>query len=138
MAVLTLGKDEATYLAAFLARVTGWDDRAAVRIQARRGVLGVFAPSPLDVLVFVALPLASDAGEPVDSTVSAGRLRDVIGDVSRLTSRNDVTLPDPVTGSASLAVLPPVGPWAPGEKGLAGDLVPRVEDAVSAFRASVP
>jgi hypothetical protein len=138
VAVLALAKDEASYLAAFLARVTGWDDRAAVRLQVRRGHVGCYAPSPLDVLAVVVLPLAVQSDDGVDTTVSAGRLRDVIGDVARLGATSDVTVPDPITGSPSLAVLPPVGPWAPGERGIAGDLLPRVEDAVAGFRASVP
>jgi hypothetical protein len=140
---LPLAKDEASYLAAFLARVTGWDDRAAVRLQVRRGHVGCYAPSPLDVLAVVVLPLAGrgddvDGVDEMDTTVSAGRLRDVIGDVALVGAVTDVTVPDPITGSPSLAVLPPVGPWAPGERGVAGDLLPRVAEAVAGFRASVP
>jgi hypothetical protein len=133
-----LRKDEALHLAAFLGRIVGWDERAAVRVQARGGVIGVFAPCPLDVLVFVALPLAAPVDSPIDTTVSAGRLRDVIGDVARVAPQADVTLPDSVTGSASLAVLPPTSPWSPGERGMAGDVTPRIDEAVAAFRASVP
>lgn len=135
---LRLRKDELLHLAAFLGRIVGWDERAAVRVQARGGVVGVFAPCPLDVLVLVALPLAVPVEETVDTTVSAGRLRDVVGDVSRVPPEADLVLPDAVTGSASLAVLPPRSPWSPGEKGLAGDVVPRVDEAVARFRASVP
>lgn len=142
MVALPLAKDEASYLAAFLGRVTGWDDRAAVRLQVRRGHVGCYAPSPLDVLALVVLPLsardAADALDGLDTTVSAGRLRDVVGDVARLASSTDIAVPDPVTGSASLAVLPPVGPWSPGERGLAGDIAPKVDEAVAAFRAQVP
>ncbi len=135
---MQLAKDEAAYLAAFLAKITGWDERAAVRVQARGGAVGVYAPSPLDVLAFVALPLVDRIDEPVDTTVSAGRLRDIIGDVSRIGSSMSLALPDPVTGSASLAVLPPNSPWSPGERGMAGDLTPRIDAAVAEFRASVP
>ena len=105
MTSLRLARDEAAYLAAFLGRIVGWDDRAAVRVQARGRVVGVYAPSPLDVLAFVALPLASAVDDEVDETVSAGRLRDIVGDVSRLRDVSDVPLPDAITGSASLAVL---------------------------------
>jgi len=138
MTSIRLGKDESLHLAAFLGRIVGWDERAAVRMQARGGVVGVYAPCPLDVVVFVALPLGAPVDEPIDTTVSAGRLRDVIGDVARLAPESDVTLPDPVTGSASLAVLPPAAPWSPGERGMAGDVTPRIDAAVAAFRASVP
>lgn len=135
---LTLARDEAAYLAAFLGRITGWDERAAVRVQARGSVVGVYAPSPLDVLGFVALPLAEAVPEDVDTTVSAGRLRDIVGDVSRLPSASDVRLPDPVAGSPSLAVLPPRAAWMPGESGIAGDVAPLVDAAVAQFRAAVP
>ena len=138
MTSLRLGKDEALHLAAFLGRIVSWDERAAVRVQSRGDVVGVYAPGPLDVLVFVALPLAATPDEHVDTTVSAGRLRDVIGDIARLAPESDVVLPDPVTGSASLAVLPPASPWSPGERGMAGDVSAKVDDAVAAFRASVP
>jgi hypothetical protein len=138
VASIRLRRDEAAHLAAYLGRIVGWDERAAVRVQARGGVVGVYAPSPLDVLVLVVLPLAARAEEPVDATVSAGRLRDVIGDVARLAPETDLVLPDPVTGSASLAVLPPSAPWSPGERGIAGDVSPRVDEAVARFRASVP
>ena len=133
-----LAKDEAAYLAAYLGRVTGWDERSAVRVQARGAVLGVYAPSPLDVLAFIALPLVAAADEPIDRTVSAGRLRDIIGDVARLGASTQVVLPDEITGSATLAVLPPSAPWSPGERGMAGDLTPTIDAAVAEFRASVP
>jgi hypothetical protein len=138
MTALRLGKDELLHLAAYLGRIVGWDERAAVRLQARGAVVGVFAPCPLDVLVFVALPLTVPVSESIDTTVSAGRLRDIIGDVARLGPDTDVTLPDAVTGSSSLAVLPPTSPWSPGERGMAGDVIPKVDEAVAKFRASVP
>jgi hypothetical protein len=135
---INLGKDELLHLAGFLGRIVGWDERAAVRVQARGGVVGVFAPCPLDVLVFVALPLGEPVVDTIDTTVSAGRLRDVIGDVARLAPATDLVLPDAVTGSSSLAVLPPTTPWSPGERGMAGDVIPKVDEAVASFRASVP
>ncbi len=138
MIPLNLARDESAHLAGFLARVTGWDERAAVRVQTRRTVLGVYAPSPLDVLGFVALPMASAPADPVDTTVSAGRLRDILGDVARLPTVSEIPLPDPVTGSASLAVLPPPGTWMPGERGTAGDVAGLVDAAVASFRSAVP
>ena len=135
---LYLAKDEAAYLAAYLGRVTSWDERSSVRVQARGNVVGVYAPSPLDVLALIVLPLVAAVDEPVDRTVSAGRLRDVIGDVSRLGASTQVLLPDEVTGSPALAVLPPTAPWSPGERGMAGDITPLIDAAVGEFRASVP
>lgn len=135
---LRLARDEVAYLAAYLGRIVSWDERSAVRVQARGGVAGFYAPSPMDVLVLVALPLAEPVEDPLDTTVSAGRLRDVIGDVTRLAPESDLVVPDPVAGSPSLAVLPPRTPWSPGERGMAGDVTPKVDAAVAAFRAQVP
>ena len=44
MTSIRMGKDEALHLAAYLGRIVGWDERAAVRVQARGGVVGIFAP----------------------------------------------------------------------------------------------
>jgi len=138
-----LAKDEVLHLAGFLGRILGWDERSAVRIVQRGRVVGFYSALPMDVLAFIALPgeVADPNGvaiEDLDVTVSAGRLRDIIGDTSKLDAVTDVRLPDPVAGSPALAVLPPAGPWSSGEKGMAGDLAPVVDAAVAEFRAQVP
>ena len=108
-------------------------------------MLGVYGPLPMDVLGLVVVPLAEPVTgtelDGLDATVSAGRLRDILGDVALVEVRapaRAVRLPDPVTGPPSLGVLPPRGGWDVGEEGLAGDLGPRVDAAVARFRADVP
>ena len=138
-----LAKDEVLHLAGFLGRILGWDERSAVRIVQRGRVVGFYSALPMDVLAFIALPgeVADPNGvaiEDLDVTVSAGRLRDIIGDTAALGSVVDVRLPDAVAGSPALAMLPPAGPWSPGEKGMAGDLAPAVDTAVAEFRSQVP
>ena len=139
---MRLAKDEILHLAGFLGRILGWDERSAVRIVQRGKVLGFYSALPMDVLAFIALPADLDVVNGVetelDVTVSAGRLRDIIGDTSKLEAVTDVRIPDPVAGSPALAVLPPAGPWSSGEKGMAGDLAPVVDAAVAEFRAQVP
>jgi hypothetical protein len=141
-ASMRLAKDEVLHLAAFLGRILGWDERSAVRIVQRGKVLGFYSALPMDVLAFIALPALIDGTHDVetelDVTVSAGRLRDIIGDTSKLEAVTDIRIPDPVAGSPALAVLPPAGPWSSGEKGMAGDLAPVVDAAVAEFRAQVP
>jgi len=140
---MRLAKDEVLHLAGFLSRVLGWDERSAVRIVRRGRVIGFYSALPMDVLAFVALPAVDDGTDvytdaEFDVTVSAGRLRDIIGDTSKLEPITDVRIPDQVAGSPGLALLPPAGPWSVGEKGLAGDLAPVVDAAVAEFRAQVP
>ena len=134
---LSLASDEVAVLGTHLGRLRSWDERSAVRVQIKGAVVGLYAGLPMDVLSLVVLPLRESASELVDVTVSAGRLRDVLGDLTRPTDR-DVALPDPITGPPSIAVLPPKTRWLLGEVGMAGDVVPRVDAAVATFRESVP
>ena len=143
--LLQLAPAEAAYVAAFLARLRSWDERAAVRAQARGAVLGVYGALPMDALALIVVPLAEPVAgtalDGLDATVSAGRLRDILGDVALVeaaTAAKVVRLPDPVTGPPSLGLLPPRGGWSPGEEGLAGALAPLVDAAVAGFRADVP
>lgn len=139
---LRLAPAELGYVAAYLGRLRSWDERAAVRLQARGGVVGLYGPLPMAALALVVVPLAEPVTgsdlDGLDRTVSAGRLRDVVGDVTAGTSSRELRVPDEVTGPASLAVLPPRSGWTPAESGLAGDVLPQVAEAVANFRAGVP
>jgi hypothetical protein len=133
---LPLRYDEAAYVAAHLRRLTTWNQRAVVRLQLSGETLGVFGSPPFDCVSFIAVPLAEPLDDPVelDTMVSAGRLRDVIGDVSaRSQVLRLVTVPDEVAPIAELAVLPPRAPWLPADRGLAGDVRPMVAAAVQEF-----
>jgi hypothetical protein len=139
-APLRLRYEEAAFLAGVLSRIDRWEPGAAVRVQRRGSSLGVYAAPPLGCLALVVLPAAEPAGDEraVDEVVSAGRLRDIIGDVSSRRGPDDVRevrLPDAVGPVAGLAVLPPRDGWLPGDHGVAGDVLPRVERAVADFRA---
>ena len=134
---------EAAFLANYLQTLGEWDARASVRIQQRGAVIGVFGAPPTNCISFVALPLLAapmDSDKAlVDHTVSAGRLRDIIGDVSipgigeRL-----VRLPDAVTGPAELSVLPPGDGWEALDQTRAGFLARIVEEATTDFKRRIP
>ena len=141
---LTLRHDEAAYLAGHLRRLATWEPEAAVRVRVAGSTLGIFGLPPLDCVSFVAVPLAIAEGAEdsaggvgaVDEVVSAGRLRDVIGDVSPSSggAPRTIRLPDSLGPVAGLAVLPPAGPWLPAERGIAGDVRPIVAEGVREFR----
>lgn len=144
---LRLAAPEVTYLAGYLGRLRSWDEWAAVRLQAYRSVVGVYGALPMGALALIVVPLASapddDGLEGLDVTVLAGRLRDILGDVSPAVpatgaSTREIRLPDPVSTAGALTRLPPRGGWSDGESGLAGDLSPQVEAAVARYRAEVP
>lgn len=125
--MLLLAGPEAAYVAAYLGRLRTFDSGATVRLQARGGVVGIYgAPAPRVlslVVVPLAEPVAGTALDGADRTLSAGRLRDVLGTVSGERTR-ELRLPDPVVGSAELSQLPPRSGWIVGAEGPAGQAVP--------------
>jgi hypothetical protein len=141
---LRLEPAEVTYLAGYLGRLRSWDEWAAVRLQVRGAVVGVYGALPMGALALIVLPLAlahgDNASDGHDETVLAGRLRDILGDVSPATdvSVREIRLPDPVSAAGALTRLPPRGGWSPGKSGRAGDLSPQVAAAVARYRAEVP
>lgn len=142
-ASLHLRYPEATFLAGYLRVLVEWDARACVRLLQRRAVVGVFGAPPTGCLSFVALPLVTgdlDAPAPVaDRTVSAGRLRDIIGDVTvRVDQDRIVQIPEAVTGPAELALLPPSDGWEASGSSAARTVVEVVDQAVAQFKSRVP
>ena len=132
---LGLKHDEALFLAAHLRRLTNWDERTAVRIQVRGNSLGVYAPPPMGVLSLVALPIASSEEDGLDRVVSAARLRDIIGDVSKIAADSvfSMAVPDAITGPPSLGMLPPREGWHPPVQAMAGDLVVDIDSSIKSL-----
>ncbi len=153
---------DAAFVAAYLKHLVEWDARASVRVQRRGNTIGVYGAPPLGCLslivvpTFVAQPLPEEPAIPEDTvrsepgppafdlTVSAGRLRDVLGDVSGPARRGPfeqikrMTMPDAVTGPTELILLPPDGPWDNTGQTTASDLVSLVEGGVTEFRRRAP
>ncbi|NQU36752.1 MAG: hypothetical protein HQ526_04040 [Actinobacteria bacterium] len=143
-AALHMRHAEVVFLASYLNSLTEWDARAAVRIVQRDRVVGFFGAPPTGCITFIAVPLSS-AGEEQEvvhsRTVSAGRMRDVLGDVSlppRGFAGRRLRVPDPVTGPLELLTLPPLSGWERTESTTAEALGPLVEEALGEFRRRVP
>jgi len=136
MSALTLAKPETMFLANYLRQLTQWDDRAAVRVQVRDGVVGFYGGPLNSVISLIAIPLAA-ATEDIDTTVSAGRLRDIIGDVRVVTGAQNYTLPDECLVPSILQLLPPREGWMPPFKTTAGDLVADVDGRIASIQAQV-
>lgn len=140
---LALAPTEATFLAGYLGRLRSWDEWAAVRLQVRGRVVGVYAALPMGVLSLVVLPLAAPPADAdtadLDVTVLAGRFRDILGDVSAAApGTRQVQVPDEVSGPVALTRLPPRDGWSQIQSGVADDLAAPVAAAVAAFREQVP
>ena len=129
----TLRYDDAVFVAAHLRRLLTWDERTAVRIQVRGSALGLFASPPLGVTSLIVVPVTDvDQVDGLDRVVSAGRFRDVLGDVARLGAAQEIPMriPDAVLGPPSLAMLPPREGWFPPVSTTAGDLVGDVDESI--------
>lgn len=138
---------EAVFLARYLAKLVEWDAKACVRLRRKGRVVGVFGAPPTACITFVALPVQEDHAfddstpDPnLDRVVSAGRLRDVLGDVSHAPvgdSNRRLQIPEPVTGPPELALLPPQQGWEVLGQIEAGVLDGGVDKALADYRAQI-
>ncbi len=129
------GAVEAQGLAAYLQRVLGLDTRAAVRLQARGTVLGVWSGPPFDVLALRPVALAEPA--ELDVTVSGQRLLDAMGPALG----EEFAVPASVTGPGWAGLLPPRSGWTRIGQVTVESLHASVASGVTSFRAkaeSVP
>ena len=135
MPTLTLAKPELLFLAGYLRQLTRWSVDAAVRVQGRGTVAGFYG-APLDeVITLISLPVGPLDAD-FDVTVSAGRLRDVIGDVRNVEGATTLTLPDEVSVPPILNVLPPTSGWSPPFLTTAGDLAAQVDPQIEKLSIS--
>jgi hypothetical protein len=125
---IVIGQDEVRSLKVFLEKLTFWDYRTNIRIQIKQSNIGLFGSTPFNCLAFLALPLEKDAGE-VDLVLSAAYFLKNLGPETEIQDENK---PAP-----ELALLPPSGPWMPGEKGLAGDILPLVKQRLEKLKAQI-
>lgn len=137
---IELKYEEAVHLAGVLRNLTRWDAAAVIRIQTRGKIAGIWAKTPMGCLVFIAIPLASEPAMPVDSVVFAGRLRDILGDLSSISDSNRVksySLPDDLGRPLEYAEMPPESKWIQGEKMTCGNLNDAVEKTISEYHSQI-
>lgn len=140
MLSIRLKYDEAAHFAIFARKIAAWDSLGTLRVQSRGTVVGVWAHTPMDCLVFVALPLAEMIEEDFDRIVSASRMRDILGDVSKPTEANRLAtyrLPDEFPLTEQLSNLPPEGRWIQGERMTCDALISTVEHAIQDYHQQI-
>jgi hypothetical protein len=133
---LVLKYQEAVHVASFLRRLVSWDARAVVRIQSRNSVAGLWGVTPMGCLAFIAVPLGEAPDPAIDTIVSAGRVRDILGDLSQCTDSNREVayrLPDEMPVVSQLTELPPQGAWIPADRLAACQISELVDDAVAEY-----
>jgi hypothetical protein len=136
---IRLADPEATVLEGFGRRQLAWDASLPARVISSGSAVGLFTCPPMGVLVFFAVP----ALEPIsdddrcDVLVPLARFADLVRDHGR-TGLDPTILPRalvPPGPAPSLHHLPPADGWQLPIHGVAGDLVPKVEEATREFEA---
>ncbi len=133
MTDLDLGPVERSGLQTYLRRVVALDDRAAVRLQARGTVAGVWAGPPFGVLAL--RPVALLSATEVDVTVSAQRLVSALEQAGH--AGEPAALPASVVGAPWAALLPPRDGWSLEAEVPVAMVVDQVAVAVEGFRRRV-
>lgn len=134
---IRLAEPEARALEGFCRRQLRWDDGLPARVVTASSALGVFTAPPLGVLVFIAVPtlVAVDEADAVDAIVPLSGFADLLRSDAG-TGMSPQTLPRaavPVGAAPTLQHLPPTEGWQLPIFGVAGDLVPVVDDATAEF-----
>jgi hypothetical protein len=129
---ILLGKDEIRILKLVLEKLVSWDKNALVRVRTKSSVVGVYAAPPFGVVTLTALPL-QESVEEVDQVLVAAKVLAQLADSLEI----DFSLFNQPVHSAALALLPPEGPWLPGEKGMSGDVMPKVKERLEKLKKQV-
>lgn len=129
---ILLGKDEIRILKLVLEKLVSWDKNALVRVRTKSSVVGVYAAPPFGVVTLTALPL-QESVEEVDQVLVAAKVLAQLDDSLGI----DFSLFNQPVHSAALALLPPEGPWLPGEKGMSGDVMPKVKERLEKLKKQV-
>lgn len=129
---VVLASDEKKSLNIFLEKLTFWDYRATLRIKAKENHIGLFGSTPFNCLAFLALPCEKLSTE-IDLVINAA---DLLKELKNF-EKNEIELTDSEKPAPALALLPPSGPWMPGEKGIAGDILPLVKNRLDKLKAQI-
>jgi len=103
------------------------DERCALRVITRPSAVGFYGATPSGVLTFVAVPtLRVEAdSEPIDEVMSARLL------LTALKVDDGIGIGSDLIANPALAALPPSDTWLPGERGVVGDIVRFIDQAVA-------
>jgi len=129
---IVLDNDEIRALKLVLEKITSWDKNALIRIKTKPGVVGVYAAPPFGVITLTALPIKEDI-EEVDQVLVAEKVLNQLNDLQLI----DLEKFSQPVHSAALALLPPEGPWLPGEKGMSGDILPKVKKRLDKLKNQI-
>lgn len=123
---------EATFLLAHLDRLLSTDAAPRVLVRTEGREVAVLAAPPFGVISRVAVPMREPA-DGIDVAVRPAELRAAVAEA--LVAGRPLALPPAGEAPAELRELPPEDGWQLPIPGLAGDLVPLVDQGIAEFRA---
>ncbi len=127
--IASFTRSDADRLVALLRRLLRWDSQAYVRIVSREDAIGIYFEPPFKVIAYLLVP-AIYVVPMVDSTMRAADLLAAIDNDEDITSVPLQSDFEPF----GVGVRPPEEPWQTGDKGIAGDLIPKVQAAINEFK----
>jgi len=128
--IATLDPSDGARLVALLKRMMRWDPNAYARVITKDDSVGFYLEPPFKVIAFFLFP-ATGVTPLIDNNM---RVDDLLAQL--LTQREPIKIPlitefEPF----GLGAKPPEGPWQQGDRGIAGDLAPKVLTAIDEFKS---
>lgn len=128
--IAQLEPSDGTRLAALLKRMMRWDPGAYVRVVTKDDTISFYLEPPFKVVAHFIFP-ATAVTPLIDNNM---RVDDLL---SQLLTQPEPTRIPLITEFEpfGLGAKPPEGPWQQGERGIAGDLAPKVVTAIDEFKS---
>jgi len=127
--IAQLEPSDGTRLVALLKRIMRWDQNAYTRVITKDDAIGFYVEPPFKVIAHFLFP-AFAVTPLIDNVMRVDELLTQL-----LSQAEPVKVPliadfEPF----GLGAKPPEGPWQQGERGIAGDLAPKVQTAIAEFK----
>ncbi len=133
---ISLGSTERSTLIRLLEKQVEWRPSLPVRVVTSRSAVGIYSALPLDVHVFMAMPVGIPEAKSFDRIVFAESLISVLSAPQEsVTAEIDLSALNPVESlvGTSLVEMPPTDGWQIPITALASDIIPIVNEASIEF-----
>lgn len=128
--IATIDPSDGARLVALLKRMMRWDPNAYARVITKDDSVGFYLEPPFKVIAFFLFP-ATAVTPLIDNNMRVDDLLAQLLTQSEPTKIPLITEFEPF----GLGAKPPEGPWQQGDRGIAGDLAPKVLAAIEEFKS---
>lgn len=128
--IATIEPSDGARLVALLKRMMRWDPNSYARVTTKDDTISFYLEPPFKVIAHFIFP-ASGVTPLIDNNMRVDDLLAQLITQSEPTKIPLITEFEPF----GLGAKPPEGPWQQGERGIAGDLAPKVVAAIEEFKS---